>query len=311
VEETTAEESNSFFVTDQEAGIRLDKLLTAHFPQYSRSYFQYLIEKKLVLIDGEPIKKRFKPESGTEIEIEFSLPEEIELEAESIPLKILYEDDFFLAVNKPPGMVVHPGAGNWTGTFVNALLYHCKHLQASKNLRPGIVHRLDKDTTGMLLAAKTEESHQRLVELFASRQIKKKYLAICIGNAKKGWIDGPIGRHPLKRKSMAIVPTGKTAKTYLETIAYNKDFSFVHLYPETGRTHQLRVHLQANGTPILGDPLYGIPSINKKFEVNRQLLHAQSLEFLHPCTGKVMKLMAPIPSDMQKFIDVIEQSYRL
>ncbi len=307
MEETFSDESNSFFVTDSEEGLRLDILLAKRFPRYSRSYFQYLIEKHLVLIDGEPIKKRFKPKSGAEIEIEFALTPEIELKPENIPLSILYEDEFFLAVDKSPNMVVHPGAGNWSGTFVNALLHYCKHLPGNDTLRPGIVHRLDKETSGVLLAAKTEEAHQRLVELFASRRIKKRYFAICIGNAQTGWLDWPIGRHPLKRKEMAVVSSGKAAKTYRETIAYNKEFSFVHLYPETGRTHQLRVHLKANGTPILGDSVYGNSAINKKNGVIRQLLHAQSLNFVHPFTKNEINLTAPTPKDIQKFIYLIER----
>lgn len=292
--------------SESESGLRLDKFLSQRFPDFSRTYFQYLIESHLVLINGEVCKKRDKINVGDEIEVEFALTPEISLEAEDIPLDILYEDDSIIAINKPAGLVVHPGAGNPSGTFVNALLFHCKQLPQDNSLRPGIVHRLDKDTTGVLLAAKTEKAQANLVEQFAARKMQKEYLAICIGNPGKRTITGNIGRHPKKRKEMAIVEErGKEAITECEALEYDQTLSYVKLTPKTGRTHQLRVHLQSINTPILGDPLYGSIGQNNKYHIHRQLLHASLLKFLHPITHKSLEIRAPIPQDFQTFINKI------
>lgn len=292
-------------VDKEDEGKRLDKMLVEKFPQYSRTYFQYLIENHLVLVNGEPVKKRIAVKEGDEIEIEFALTAEISLEPQNIALDILYEDDQIIAVNKPPNMVVHPGAGNPKDTFVNALLFHCKNLPFGNTLRPGIVHRLDKETSGVLLAAKTEEAHNKLVALFASRQMKKQYVAICVGNPGDRTIEGNIGRHPTKRKEMAIVESGKEAITIVKKEASNNVLSYLCLYPQTGRTHQIRVHLQSVGAPILGDKIYGSESVNKKYKVGRQMLHAKSLEFNHPLSGQKMVIEAPIPEDFNKIYRTI------
>lgn len=283
-----------------DAGQRLDKVLVSHFPAYSRTYFQTLIENQLVLVNGQVVKKRILIQEGDEIEIEFALTPEINLEPENIALTILFEDEELLVINKPAHMVVHPGAGNPSHTFVNALLYHCKTLPQSSSLRPGIVHRLDKETSGVLVAAKTERAHQKLVELFATRQVKKSYIAICIGNPGQREIEGPIGRHPTKRKEMSIVASGKSAKTLVKTVGFDGTLSVVHLEPFTGRTHQLRVHLKSVGTPILGDKVYGSEKMNEKWHIERQLLHAQRLEFNHPLTGAPLVIEAPLPEDFLK-----------
>lgn len=302
----TPPESDTLIALDSEEGLRLDRFLSCRFPQYSRSYFQALIEKKLVLVNGELIKKGARLVTGDEVEVEFAITSEIDLVAEAIPLSILYEDDFLLAIDKPAGMVVHPAVGNWTGTFVNALLYHCQNLKKDDSLRPGIVHRLDKETSGVLLAAKNETTQRRLVEAFASRQIQKEYIAICLGNPGNRTITGNIGRHPTKRKEMTVLQEkGKPARTECQTVLYNNQISYVRLFPHTGRTHQLRVHLQSIGTPILGDSVYGSTSANKKYGANRQLLHAHSLEFLHPITNQLLKISAPIPPDIEKFIQML------
>lgn len=302
-----SEEIENWIVSEEEAGERLDKLLTTHFSHYSRTYFQYLIESKLVLIDGKPAKKRTLLCPGNEIEVKFVLTPEIALEPEAIPLDIVYEDEWLLAVNKPAGMVVHPATGNWSGTFVNALLYHCKHLEKGNTLRPGIVHRLDKDTSGILVAAKTEHMQQRLVELFATRKVEKQYLAICVGNPGSRMIEGMIGRHPTRRKEMAIVNSGgKEAMTRCELLSYNRHLSFISLYPLTGRTHQLRVHLKSVGAPILGDSLYGSLSANKSYGAHRQLLHANTLRFIHPITKEPIEFTARIPVDLQSFIKLLD-----
>ncbi len=299
------ESFETILIEEHEAQTRLDKVLAHRFPTFSRTYFQYLIERALVLIEGKPVKKRIQLNVGDEVEIQFALTPDVSLEPEPIPLNILFEDEHLLAINKPAGLVVHPGAGNPSGTFVNALLYHCKSnvLYPSDRLRPGIVHRLDKDTTGVLIAAKTEAAHHRLVELFSTRRIHKEYLAICIGNPGVCFIEGNIGRHPIKRKEMAIVQEGgRSAKTRCEKVTWNGFLSLVSLYPETGRTHQLRVHLKSIGTPILGDGVYGSASANQRYEVSRQLLHAATLQFPHPMSGEDVVLKAPLPADMLSFL---------
>lgn len=302
-------ENESLIVSDEETGIRLDAFLVRRFPNYSRTYFQSLIQKKLVLINTEFPKKATKLESGDEIEIEFTASPEIALKPENIPLDILYEDPYLLAVNKPAGMVVHPAVGNWSGTFVNALIYHCKHLPRSTSLRPGIVHRLDKETSGLLLAAKDEKTQRGLVEVFALRKIEKEYLAICVGNPGNKEISKRIGRHPTKRKEMAVLEeSGKEAQTSIETLAFKDPLSLVRLSPKTGRTHQLRVHLKFLGCPILGDSLYGNAKINHKYHVQRQMLHAFCLRFIHPQTKEVIELKAPLPHDMIKILQLISNS---
>jgi len=286
--------SEILLVSSEMMHMRLDKLLSAEFPSYSRTYFQYLIENGFVLVNGNVLKKKDKPSVGDEIEICFQLTPEISLEPENIPLDILYEDDDIIAINKPVGMVTHPAPGHYSQTFVNGLLYHCKTLPQD-HLRPGIVHRLDKETSGILLAAKTEKAHQKLVEMFSKRELKKTYLAICIGSPGDITIDAPIRRHPTKRKEMAVDPEGKSAITICKTLASNGNLSLMEVNLVTGRTHQIRVHMKYKGTPILGDTTYGSLTWNKKFAISHQLLHAYKLEFTHPITGKHLHLAAPIP----------------
>lgn len=292
-------------VSEKEAGERLDKLLAAHFPSQSRSYFQFLIENDCVLVNGDKIKKREKPKIGDEIEICFLLTPECSLEPENIPLDILYEDEYLLAINKPAGMVVHPAPGHFSHTFVNALLFHCRTLETSPdNLRPGIIHRLDKDTTGVLLAAKTLSAHQQLVSLFCKREIKKNYLAICLGNPGDVLIEAAIKRHPIKRKEMSICEDGgKEAISRCRVLAHHEKLSLVDVELITGRTHQIRVHLKHRNTPVLGDPVYGSLAANQKYGVTRQLLHAHRLQFIHPMTGQPIEIVAPLPQDMQTFMN--------
>lgn len=291
-------EHEFLFISAEEEGTRIDKLLTNRFPNHSRTYFQHLIDTGLVLLNGESVKKRVIPEEGDEIEVCFQATPEASLQPEPIPLEILYEDEHLLAINKPPGLVVHPAPGHWTGTFVNALLYHCQNLApGSDPLRPGIVHRLDKETTGVLLAAKTLIAHQKLIELFSSRRMEKLYLAICYGRPSNGTINIPIGRHPVHRKEMAALPDGREAITEIHVAAFNDKTSLVIAKPRTGRTHQIRVHLKHIGCPVLGDPIYG-----KRDDHDRQLLHAYRLTFDHPITGSPIRLVAPIPSDMRHWM---------
>lgn len=289
------EDSEFLFISAEEEGIRIDKFLSIRFPNHSRTYFQHLIDIGCVLLNGEPIKKRTIPEEGDEIEIFFQATPEASLLPENIPLDILYEDEHILAINKPAGMVVHPAPGHWSGTFVNALLGHCQNLApCSDPLRPGIVHRLDKDTTGVLLAAKTLAAHQKLIELFSTRQMDKLYLAICHGRPTSTLINAPIGRHPVHRKEMAALPDGREAITEIQIAAFNEKTSLILAKPRTGRTHQIRVHLKHINCPVLGDTLYG-----RKDDCERQLLHAYRLSFDHPITNAPIRLIAPIPADMK------------
>lgn len=289
----------------QEAEQRLDRLLTTHYPSFSRTYFQWLIENNFVSLNGKPAKKRTLPKVGDKIAVSFQPLPECSLEPQTIPLDIVYEDEHLIAINKPAGMVVHPAPGHWDQTFVNALLAHCQDLpQGGEKGRPGIVHRLDKETSGILLAAKTAQAHQKLIQAFAARQIKKEYWAICLGCPEPTTITTFIGRHPIRRKQMAVVQeNGKEAITSIEPLISNKDLSLVRIYPKTGRTHQIRVHLKHLGHPILGDSTYGQSPINAKLQVKRQLLHAYQLVLNHPITQKPMKLTAPLPADFLKWIE--------
>lgn len=301
----------SIIITPEEEGERLDKILAARFQGLqSRTYFQYLIEEEKVLVNGIPVKKRVQPKAGDEVEIEYILTPEIGLEPEPIPLWILFEDPHILVINKPAGMVVHPAPGNWTGTFVNALLHHCKNLivpnTPATDARPGIVHRLDKDTSGVLIAAKTAQAHQKLVQMFAAREIHKEYQAICLGNPGDAEINAPIGRHPVHRKMMTVLSEGgRDALTYCTTLAHKGDLSLVNIVLATGRTHQIRVHMKHIGHPILGDATYGSLPANKKYGAERQMLHAKLLRMKHPITGQAIEFQATIPDDMAKFITKI------
>lgn len=303
-------DTDSIVITEEETDLRLDKILSLRFRnENSRTYFQYLIEERNVLLNGIPVKKRFRPKTGDRVDIRFVYPPGISLEPEAIPLDVIFEDDYLLVVNKPAGMVVHPSVGNWSGTFVNALLYHCAEVRSligdseptDSSVRPGIVHRLDKDTTGILMAAKTRQSQERLSSLFANRDISKNYAAICVGNPGKQSVDLPIGRHPKCYTQMAVIPSGKKALTHFETLDFDGTLSRVSVRLITGRTHQIRVHLQALGTPVLGDPIYGNIKVNKTFGVKRQMLHAHRLRFVHPFTGEAMDLKAALPEEMSDF----------
>lgn len=302
-------EWNEIVVSSQEAGERLDRILAARYCEVrSRTYFQRLIEKEAVLLNGETVKKRIKPKEGDEIEVCFELTPELDLLPEDIPLSIVYEDEDLLVVNKPAGLVVHPAPGHWTGTFVNALLHHCRTLEIDDpaSVRPGIVHRLDKDTSGLLLAAKHPLAQQRLIESFSNRQIHKEYLAICIGNPGQVEINAPIGRHPIHRKKMTVNEAGgRWALSRCMTLAYDGQLSMVKIILETGRTHQIRVHMLHHGTPVLGDQLYGSSNANRKYKADRQLLHAHLLRFKHPMAGIEIELKAPPPNDFSFFIKKI------
>ncbi len=313
--EKTGSDMKVLLITSVEEGERLDKVLAERFGHaQSRTYFQKLIEDRLVLLNGAPAKKRTRPREGDEVEVQFTLVPEISLEPEEVPLDILYEDEHLIAINKPAGLVVHPGPGHWNGTFVNALLYHCQRQgillsSLDQTHRPGIVHRLDKETTGVLLAAKTAQTHHRLVALFAGREIHKEYIAICLGNPGQGTLEAAIGRHPMDRKKMAVVTEGgRHAISQYAAEAHDTELSLVRLRLITGRTHQARVHLKHLGTPVLGDPVYGSSKVNERFRTHRQMLHAEVLKFVHPITGVTLWLKAPPPPDLQHWVDLLAGS---
>lgn len=296
--------TTNLIISSDEASLRLDKMLTMHFPQHSRSYFQYLIQSGNVLVNGVQLKKRIKLKMGDSVQIDFIDPPDLSAHSEDIPLDILFEDDHLIAINKPAGMVVHPAPGSPSKTFANALMFHCNNLKKEEfdPLRPGIVHRLDKETSGVLIAAKTYEAHQLLVKQFSERKIKKTYLAICSGNIEPGIISAPIGRHPVKRKEMAVAVEGKEAITHVKILVKKGDLSLIEAQPITGRTHQIRVHLKHKGSPIVGDPVYGLKAVNQKYNAERQFLHAFRLKLQHPISEKTLEFKAPIPPDMLDFL---------
>ncbi|MDQ3197573.1 MAG: RluA family pseudouridine synthase [Verrucomicrobiota bacterium] len=286
-------------VPNEQAGERLDRYLAAALPQFSRSRLQNLIRSGDVQLRGQAARTRETVRTGDVVRLTEPPLEEIEAQAEEIPLEILFEDADLLVLNKPPGLVVHPGAGNPTHTLVNALLHHCTSLSGiGGKQRPGIVHRLDKETSGCLLVAKNDAAHQELSRQFAAREVKKIYLALVAGTLKKprGTIEAAIGRHPVQRKKMAINQTrGRLAKTDYRVLQTGGGVSLLECAIHSGRTHQIRVHLQHLGHPVLGDALYG-----KKATAPRQMLHAWKLGFTHPQARERLFLEAPIPEDFRE-----------
>lgn len=293
------------------AGMRLDVYLAGQEALgLSRSHLQRLIEDGRVQVGGRSEKARYRVQSGDRVTVEVPEPTVLEVVPEPIPLNVVYEDGDLLVVNKPRGMVVHPAPGNLTGTLVNALLYHCHDLSGINGvLRPGIVHRLDKDTTGLLVVAKNDAAHQSLAHQIKERHVHRQYLAVVHGHPRveSGTVDAPIGRHPVDRQRMAVEPKhGKHAVTHFHVLARYSDprrgpFAEVACRLETGRTHQIRVHMAYIGHPVACDVVYG--PHRPAFGVTGQLLHARRLEFTHPRTGEHVAFEAPPPSDMQAVLD--------
>lgn len=293
--------TSEYTVLDSHKALRLDLHLRALFPEFSRTYFQYLIEYHSILVNGKPAKKSLVVCPGDEIEILFLDSPEIDLAPQNIPLEILYEDAELLAINKPAGMVVHPAPGHPDRTLVNALLYYCAQISSMDRLRPGIVHRLDKETSGVILTVKNPQMHAKIVDLFSGRTIQKKYLAITTSPKELPPLyTSRIGRHPKQRQQMASLQEGgKEAITEFSTLSFGKKGSLVLASPKTGRTHQIRVHLKDLGAPILGDSVYG----PKKAEAPRHMLHAYTLNFTHPTSGKVIEIKAPLPQDFKEALE--------
>lgn len=297
-------------VSPEEAGVRIDKYLAEQLPDITRSYLQKLLKDGSVQMNGKPVKTSTKTAAGAVIELTIPEPEEPEILPEDIPLDILYEDSDVILINKPKDMVVHPAAGHYTGTLVNALMYHCKGDLSGINgvLRPGIVHRIDKDTTGVLIVCKNDKAHNALAEQLKEHSITRKYRAIVCGNLKEdeGTVDAPLGRHPQDRKKMAIVRTGgKRAVTHYRVLERFGNYTYIECQLETGRTHQIRVHMASLGHPLLGDEVYG--RVKSPFKLEGQTLHAMVLGFIHPTTGEYMEFEAPLPEYFEKLLEKLRR----
>lgn len=288
------------------SGLRLDVFCAEQFPELSRGYIKTLITEGKVTVDGLSKKPSYKMKAGDVLEIEIPEPKESTIEPEDIPLNIIYEDEDIIVVNKPKGMVVHPAPGTPSGTLVNALMHHTQQLSSINGVyRPGIIHRIDKDTTGLLMVAKNDVAHQRLSEQLKGHHITREYVGLVKGIVEnnRGTVDMPIGRHPKDRIRMAVVKeNSKEAVTHFEVLErYVQGYTLMRFKLETGRTHQIRVHMSAIGHPIAGDLLYKGDKKNP-FKTQGQCLHAQTLGFIHPTTGEYVEYSAPLPEYFQEIL---------
>ncbi|MEH7730959.1 RluA family pseudouridine synthase [Bacillus safensis] len=296
-------------VLEEQTSERLDKFLSTTEPEWSRTQVQQWVKDGLIEVNGKQVKANYKVQAGDQIKVEIPDPEALDVEAEPMDLDIYYEDADVLVVNKPRGMVVHPAPGHVSGTLVNGLMAHCKDLSGINGvMRPGIVHRIDKDTSGLLMVAKNDMAHESLVNQLVAKTVTRKYTAVVHGIIQHdtGTIDAPIGRDKKDRQSMTVTKeNAKQAVTHFDVIERFKDFTVVECRLETGRTHQIRVHMKYIGYPLAGDPKYGP---RKTVDFNGQLLHAGVLGFDHPRTGEYIEFTAPIPADMQAFIDSLRNN---
>ena len=292
-------------VADNE-NLRIDKYISNLYSEYTRNNIQNLIDNGAVTVNLKTVKSNYKVRMGDEITVEIPEPKELDIKAENIPLDIVYEDSDILVINKPKGMVVHPACGNYEGTLVNALLGYCKDSLSEINgiIRPGIVHRIDKDTSGLLLVAKNNRAHLSLAEQIKAHSAKREYLALVIGEVKEdGTVNLPIGRCEKDRKKMAVTyKNSKEAVTHYFVKERYEGYTLLECKLETGRTHQIRVHLSHIGKPILGDNVYGPKK--QKIIINGQMLHAHRIEFTHPTSGKAMSFTAPLP---KYFLEILEK----
>lgn len=295
---------SDYVITDQTG--RIDKVLTSLEPEITRSQLKNLINDGHVTVNGQAVKPKYKVQAGDKISLVKSEPQSLELTPENIPLDIVYEDDDVIVVNKPQGMVVHPAPGHPNHTLVNALLYHSPLSTINGTFRPGIVHRIDKDTSGLLMVAKNDLAHQSLAEQLRNKTNKREYLALVYGQIKEdeGTIDAPLGRNPQDRKKQAVVKGGRHAVTHFKVMKRYDNFTLVKCILETGRTHQIRVHMKYIGHPLVGDPLYGPRKVIGK---DGQFLHAALLGFKHPRTGKELVFEAPLPENFQKMLDKLDK----
>ena len=294
-----------FIVDENHTGERIDKYLSAVMPGQSRSYIQKLIKDASVFADLKPVKNSYKVILGEHIQVAVPEPVSLDIRPENIPLDIIYEDQDVILINKPKDMVVHPSAGHESHTLVNALLYHCKDQLSTINgvFRPGIVHRIDKDTTGVIVICKNDMAHQSLADQLKVHSITRKYEAIVYGNFSQdgGTVEAPIGRSPQDRKKMAVnYKNGRSAVTHYRVLERFGKYTYIECTLETGRTHQIRVHMSNIGHPLLGDEIYG-PS-KCPFSLQGQTLHARILGFVHPRTGEYMEFEAPLPEYFNKLL---------
>lgn len=289
-------------------GERIDSFISRSVDETSRSYAASLAERGAVLVSGRAVRKNYKLKSGDEVTVELPEPEQLDILPEEIPLDIVYEDDDLIVINKPQGMVVHPAPGNYSGTLVNALLYHCGGSLSGINgvVRPGIVHRIDKDTAGLLVAAKNNEAHIALAEQLKEKKASRRYYALVLGNVRdSGTVNKPIGRSPSDRKKMAVVAGGREAVTHYSPLEHFERYTLVECVLETGRTHQIRVHMASIGHPIAGDKVYGFPRDGIK--ADGQLLFAKTLGFVHPKTGEYMEFSAELPCYFQDILNKLRK----
>lgn len=294
-----------FTVGSENAGERLDKVVSMSLKELTRSYVQNLIEKDSIFIDGRASNKSCKVKLGEKIKVILPEPQRILAEPEDIPIEIIYEDEDLMVVNKEKGMVVHPAVGNYKGTLVNALLFHCKGTLSSINglIRPGIVHRIDKNTSGLLIVAKSDFAHKDLAEQIKSHSFSREYEAVVYGKFKgdNGTIDAPIGRHKVDRKRMAVIKeNSRNAITHYKVVKRYNDFTHLRLRLETGRTHQIRVHMAYIGHPVAGDEVYGPKKVLK--ELHGQCLHAKMIGFIHPRTKEYMEFENNLPLYFKNFL---------
>jgi len=288
-----------------ESSSRLDRYVSEHLPEFSRAAVQRLIDSERILVDGIPRKASYKVQVGETITVRVPPPEPATPRAENIPLDILYEDDDLIVVNKPAGMVVHPAAGHSAGTLVNAILAHCPHLNVGGVERPGIVHRLDSETSGVIVVAKNDAAMRDLQAQFKSRKVHKTYLALVDGVIKppRGKIDAPIGRDPKHRQKMAVITHGKAraSVTVYRTMANIGAYTLIEAQPQTGRTHQIRVHLAFLGFPVVADSIYG--KMKNAPGLTRQFLHAWKIAFMLPRTQREVSFVAPLPGDLKAVLE--------
>ncbi len=300
-------ENKRSYKVEERAGLRIDRYLAEELPELSRSYIQKIIKDGGASLSGKPLKANYKVNPGDVIELVLPPAVEPEIQPENLPLDILYEDKDVIFVNKPKDMVVHPSAGHTSGTLVNGLLYHCKGELSGINgvMRPGIVHRIDKDTTGVLIVCKNDLAHNQIAEQLKEHSITRRYRAVVCGNLKadEGSVDAPVGRHPVDRKRMAVVSRGgKRAVTHYRVLERFGEYTYVECELETGRTHQIRVHMASIGHPLLGDEVYGRGK--SSFRLQGQVLHAMILGVVHPSTGEYLEVEAPLP---EYFAEVLEK----
>lgn len=302
------EQKYQFYIEEEQKGTRIDLVLSLSLPDISRSFIQKLFEKGNITVNGKPCtSKKYKAETGDSVEITIPEPVDLKIEAENIPIDIVYEDEDVLVVNKPRGMVVHPAAGNYTGTLVNAVMYHCGDRLSSINgvIRPGIVHRIDKDTSGLLMIAKNDRAHESLSAQLAEHSITRRYQALVYHNFKEdeGTVNAPLGRDPKNRLKRAVTDyNAKRAVTHYQVLERFGRYTLIEARLETGRTHQIRVHMAYIKHPLVGDLLYGPKK--QTIPIEGQMLHAKTLGFVHPRTGNYMEFDSPLP---EYFIEILTE----